>query len=92
MRVVAVVVVVVAVGALGVVGAGSLAQAPPPQPDVTVKGQALPRPSEDQPIPASAIGPQLWTPGGTAQEVWTSATEHNFVFSNPRGNKRLSLR
>jgi Glycosyltransferase family 87/Dolichyl-phosphate-mannose-protein mannosyltransferase len=55
---------------------------------VTVDGHRLPKPSEGQPIPASAIGPALWTPGGTAQEVWTSPTEHHTVFSNPRDKRR----
>jgi hypothetical protein len=55
---------------------------------IVVNGRRLPKPTEGQPIPASAIGPQLWTPGGTAQEVWTSATEHHFVFSNPRDARR----
>jgi hypothetical protein len=55
---------------------------------VESSGQYLPRPTEGQPIPASAIGPLLWTPGGTAQEAWTSPTEHHFVFSNPRDARR----
>jgi hypothetical protein len=55
---------------------------------VVVNGKRLPEPTEGQPIPASAIGPLLWTPGGTAQEVWTSATAHQFVFSNPRDERR----
>jgi hypothetical protein len=55
---------------------------------VVETGRYLPRPSEGQPIPASAIGPMLWTPGGTAQEVWTSPTEHHFVFSNPGDQRR----
>jgi Glycosyltransferase family 87/Dolichyl-phosphate-mannose-protein mannosyltransferase len=55
---------------------------------VVVNGKRLPKPSEGQPIPASAIGPLLWTPGGKAQEVWTSPTEHRFVFSNPRDERR----
>ena len=63
-------------------------QAPPQQPDVVVKGQDLPQPSEGQPIPASAIGPALWTPGGPAYEVWTSPTEHHFVFTSPRDERR----
>jgi hypothetical protein len=63
-------------------------EAAPLQPEVTVKGQRLPKPSEGQPIPASAIGPMLWTPGGSAFEVWTSATEHHFVFTNPRDERR----
>jgi Glycosyltransferase family 87/Dolichyl-phosphate-mannose-protein mannosyltransferase len=56
---------------------------------IVVNGRRLPKPSEGQPIPASAIGPQLLTPGGTAQEVWTSPTEHSFVFSNPRDQQRF---
>ena len=59
-------------------------------PDVVVEGRRLPKPTEGQPIPASAIGPQLWTPGGTAQEVWTSATRHSFVFSDPRDERRFA--
>jgi glycosyl transferase family 87/dolichyl-phosphate-mannose-protein mannosyltransferase len=55
---------------------------------VVVNGRRLPKPSEGQPIPASMIGPQLWTPGGTAQEIWTSPTEHRFVFSDPRDERR----
>jgi hypothetical protein len=60
----------------------------PSQDTIVVNGRRLPRPSEGQPIPASAIGPFLWTPGGTAQEVWTSPTEHQFVFSDPRDKRR----
>ncbi|MDX6407388.1 MAG: alpha,2-mannosyltransferase [Gaiellaceae bacterium] len=55
---------------------------------IVVNGRRLPRPSEGQPIPSSAIGPQLWTPGGSAQEVWTSPTDHRFVFSDPRDARR----
>jgi hypothetical protein len=56
---------------------------------IVVKGRRLPKPSEGQPIPASAIGPFLYTPGGTAQEVWTSPTQHQFVFSDPRDQRRF---
>ena len=55
---------------------------------IVVNGRRLPRPSEGQPIPASAFGPILWTPGGEAREVWRSPTEHEFVFSNPRDERR----
>ena len=55
---------------------------------IVVNGRRLPKPSEGQPIPSSAIGPLLWTPGGPAQEVWTSPTEHRFVFSDPRDARR----
>jgi hypothetical protein len=56
---------------------------------VVVNGRRLPQPSEGQPIPASAIGPDLWTPGGPAREVWRSPTEHSFVFSDPRDEHRF---
>src|SRR5919204_499848 len=59
------------------------------QAQVVVDGRRLPRPSEGQPIPASAIGPVLWTPGGQAREVWTSPTEHQYVYSNPRDRRRF---
>jgi hypothetical protein len=55
---------------------------------ILVNGRRLPKPTEGQPIPASAIGPMLWTPGGPAQEVWTSPTEHSFVFTDPRDERR----
>jgi hypothetical protein len=56
---------------------------------VVVDGRRLPKPSEGQPIPSSAIGPALWTPGGPAREVWSSPTEHNFVFADPRDERRF---
>jgi hypothetical protein len=55
---------------------------------VVVKGKVLPKPSEGEPIPASAIGPALLTTGGPAQEVWRSPTEHSYVFSDPRDARR----
>jgi hypothetical protein len=55
---------------------------------VNVNGKRLPKPSEGQPIPASRIGPILYTPGGSAREVWTSPTEHHIVFTNPRDARR----
>jgi hypothetical protein len=55
---------------------------------VVVKGKRLPKPSEGQPIPASAIGPALWTTGGPAREVWRSPTEHSYVFSDPQDERR----
>jgi glycosyl transferase family 87 len=59
-----------------------------PQQFVVVKGRRLPRPSEGQPIPASAIGPALYTPAGQAREVWTSPTQHHTVFTNPSDQRR----
>jgi hypothetical protein len=60
----------------------------PKQQFIVVKGRRLPRPSEDQPIPASGIGPALLTVYGGAHEVWHSATEHEFVFDDPRDKRR----
>ena len=57
---------------------------------IVVNGRRLPKPSEGQPIPASAIGPLLWTPGGSAREVWTSPTEHSFVFSDAHDERRYN--
>ena len=56
---------------------------------IVVNGRRLPRPTEGQPIPASAIGPYLWTPGGPAREVWRSPTEHQFVFDDPSDQRRF---
>jgi hypothetical protein len=55
---------------------------------VVIHGRRLPKPSEGQPIPASAFGPMLWTPGGPAREVWLSPTKHHFVFADPRDKRR----
>jgi Dolichyl-phosphate-mannose-protein mannosyltransferase len=60
----------------------------PTQQYIVVKGRRLPRPSEDQVIPASGIGPALLTLYGGAREVWHSATEHEFVFDDPRDKRR----
>jgi hypothetical protein len=57
---------------------------------IVVNGRRLPKPSEGQPIPASAIGPQLWTTGGPAREVWKSPTEHTFVFTDARDARRYA--
>ena len=56
---------------------------------VVINGRRLPRPSEGQPIPSSAIGPALWTPGGPAGEVWRSPTNHQTVFTDPRDKQRF---
>ena len=65
-----------------------VAPTPPSQPEIAAGGQQLPQPTEGQPIPSSRIGPLLWTPGGQAYEVWTSATEHHFVFTNLNDKRR----
>jgi hypothetical protein len=61
---------------------------PPTQQFIVVKGRRLPKPSEGQPIPASGIAPVLLTRYGGAREVWHSATEHEFVFDDPRDKRR----
>jgi hypothetical protein len=69
--------------------AGSQGASKPNKVDfIVLNGRRLPKPSEGQPIPASAIGPLLWTPGGSAQEIWTSPTDHRFVFSDLRDERR----
>ena len=58
---------------------------------VVVDGRRLPRPSEGQPIPASHVGPVIWTLGGDVREVWKSATEHPLVFDDPRDEQRYAV-
>ncbi len=68
---------------------GAAAEAPVEQsPDVTVGGKRLPRPSEGQLIPP---GQSVWIsrPDQSIREVWTSATTHSFVFSDPREKPRF---
>jgi Dolichyl-phosphate-mannose-protein mannosyltransferase len=67
---------------------GEEPQKAPTQQFIVVKGRRLPKPSEGQPIPASGIAPVLLTRYGGAREVWHSATEHEFVFDDPRDKRR----
>jgi hypothetical protein len=57
-------------------------------PYVVVNGRRLPAPTEGQPIPASRFGPVINTLYGGSREVWRSATEHSFVFDDPRDERR----
>jgi hypothetical protein len=59
-------------------------------PFVVVHGRKLPAPSEGQPIPASHFGPVIHTLYGRAREVWRSATDHSFVFDDPRDERRYA--
>jgi hypothetical protein len=63
-------------------------RAAPTPPAVEVKGQALPQPSEGQPIPA---GQSVWIsrPDNCIREVWTSATQHHFVFCSANVRRRF---
>jgi hypothetical protein len=53
-------------------------------------GSALPQPTGGEPIPASRVGPSVWTLGGGAREVWRSATEHPLVFDDPADARRYA--
>jgi len=59
-----------------------------PAPRETVKGRSLPAPTEGEPIPA---GQNLWIlrPDNSIRDVWTSPTEHHFVFTKPRQRPRF---
>jgi hypothetical protein len=61
---------------------------PAAQPVVHVRGHALPAPSEGQPIPS---GQSVWIsrPDNCIREVWTSPTEHHFVFCRPSVKRRF---
>jgi hypothetical protein len=55
---------------------------------VEVEGRRLPAPTEGQPIPA---GQNVWIsrPDNSIRDVWTSATEHHFVFAKPEQRPRF---
>ena len=57
---------------------------------VVVDGRRLPRPTGGEPIPASRVGPNVWTRGGAAREVWRSATDHPLVFDDARDARRYA--
>ena len=44
---------------------------------------ALPTPTEGEPIPSEHQSAQLSTPDNSIREVWTSPTEHHVVFDDP---------
>src|SRR4029077_12825061 len=65
----------------------------PPAPQVTAPAPAAqttrpPPPTEGEPIPA---GQNVWIsrPDNSIRDVWTSATHHHFVFSNPSQRPRF---
>jgi hypothetical protein len=53
-------------------------------------GAALPAPTEGEQIPAARNGFFTTTPDGSIREVWTSATEHSLVFSEPGAGERYA--
>jgi hypothetical protein len=59
------------------------------KPSVTViHGRRLPAPTEGQPIPA---GQTVWIsrPDDDIRDVWTSATQHHFVFRTPQEHRHF---
>ena len=59
------------------------AEAPPAAPAPESGSDALPTPTEGEPIPSEHMSAQLSTPDQSIREVWTSATEHHAVFDDP---------
>lgn len=53
-------------------------------------GQEPPPPSEGEQIPAARLGFFSTTPDGSVTEVWTSATDHGLVFSDPSAARRFA--
>ena len=58
-------------------------------PPEKVKGRELPRPTEGQPIPS---GQNVWIsrPDDSIRDVWTSGTDHHFVFEHPADRPRFN--
>jgi hypothetical protein len=61
---------------------------PPPQASEDVAGRELPTPTEGEPIPS---GQNVWIsrPDNSIRDVWTSGTEHHFVFRDPAQKPRF---
>ena len=60
-----------------------MAEAPPAAPASEAGADALPTPTEGEPIPSEHMSAQLSTPDQSIREVWTSPTEHHVVFDDP---------
>ncbi len=56
---------------------------------VVLKGRRLPAPTEGQPVPA---GQNVWIsrPDNSIRDVWTSPTDHHFVFEKPNQRRRFN--
>ena len=59
----------------------------PAQTSAAASGK-LPTPTEGEPIPAAHQGAYTSTPDNHIREVWTSATDHQIVFDDPRDQRR----
>ncbi|MGH3111166.1 MAG: glycosyltransferase family 39 protein [Gaiellaceae bacterium] len=62
--------------------------APPPR--ALAGATQLPVPSEGEPIPSARESAFISTPDGRIREVWTSATDHRIVFSEPADAERAA--
>jgi hypothetical protein len=60
-----------------------------PEAVVDVRGRELPAPTEGEPIPS---GQNVWIsrPDNRIRDVWTSATQHHFVFLRPADRPRFA--
>jgi hypothetical protein len=56
---------------------------------IVVDGRILPKPSEDELIPASYQNLWTSTPDNRIREVWTSPTDHHLVFRDPEDAARV---
>jgi hypothetical protein len=66
-------------------------QTPATTPPTTASdADALPVPTEGQPIPSSRESPSISTPDGRNREVWTSPSEHHVVFGDPGDTARAA--
>ena len=61
-----------------------------PSTRVPVANRQLPVPGEGEPIPAARQSGYISTPDGRIREVWTSATDHQVVFSRPADATRAA--
>jgi hypothetical protein len=61
-----------------------------PRPRALAAARQLPVPSEGEPIPSARESPFISTPDGRIREVWSSATEHRIVFSDPEDAERAA--
>jgi hypothetical protein len=71
-------------------GGGPNSASAPQTQYVVIKGRRLPKPSEGQPIPASAIGPMFYAPDGRVYEAWQSATQHQTVVTDAHDRARIA--
>jgi len=63
------------------------AATPAPSPSERTAQAVSPR-SDGEPIPSSREAPYISTPEGRIREVWSSPTEHGFVFRDPSDRAR----